>query len=309
MGSRHVVVGFALVLAPILVACGEKFTAAPAKDRGPDGGQDAPAGPGGTDGAGGDGGDVGSGGSGADGGYGGTAGAMADSSMPDGTVEPAIPRDGLLLWLRADRGVELVSGDVASWSDQSRNAANATQATPERRPRPARTGPGAGASLDFDGVDDFLDLPSGFADFSAGVSIFAVALQRATNVCDAVLHFSNGSEDADVNLGVSDGRLLYEVDVNTNFGDPVPLDVPVLWAVVHQPDHSYELRLNRQPAGSGESGLPEVVERMQNSVGNSLYVDCGTFPGQIAEVLVYARAVSPPELDAIEEYLQTRVGS
>ena len=308
MGSRHAVVGFALALAPILVACGEKFTSAPAQPGGPDAGQDAPASPGGSGGASGIGGDGGSGGSAAEGGDGGTAG-VADSSPPDGTVDPAIPRDGLLLWLRADRGVALTSGDVATWSDQSRNAADATQAAPERRPRLARTEPGGGASLEFDGIDDFLDLPSGFADFSAGVSIFAVALHRASDVCVAVLHLSNGSEEADLNLGVSDGRLLYEVDVQANFGDPVPADVPLLWAVVHQPDHSYELRLNRQPAGSGESGLPEVVERAQNSVANSLYAGCGTFPGQIAEVLVYARAVSPPELDAIEEYLQTRVGS
>jgi hypothetical protein len=279
MGSRHVVVGVALALFPTLGGCGEKFTAAPESGLVNDAGQ------------------------------GGSAGGAPDATPDVPTSAPPIPVDGLLLWLRADRDVALEGDAVVSWHDQSDEANDATQPAPVQRPRLTNPAIAGGASVDFDGSDDNLTLPIGFADFSAGLSIFAVALQRSSEAgCVSLVHLSNGKEVADISLGYSSGKVLYEVDESFQHGAELPLDVPLLWAVVHRVDSSFEVRLNRQPAGDGEFALPEPVERTQNSVGSTLYERCQVFPGQVAELLVYARGLGADELVAVEDYLARRAG-
>jgi hypothetical protein len=46
--------------------------------------------------------------------------------------------------------------------------------------------------------------------------------------------------------------------------------------------------------------------RNQIYVGKTLYANCGVFPGLIAEIIVYSRAVSLAEDAAIESYLQSK---
>jgi hypothetical protein len=48
------------------------------------------------------------------------------------------------------------------------------------------------------------------------------------------------------------------------------------------------------------------IERQQNFLARSLYDGCVVFGGQIAEVIVYARAISDVELLEVEGYLRER---
>jgi hypothetical protein len=50
------------------------------------------------------------------------------------------------------------------------------------------------------------------------------------------------------------------------------------------------------------------VERNQNFLGRTLYLNCPTWPGEIAELMMYSRAVSSDERTSIEGYLTKKWG-
>jgi hypothetical protein len=238
----------------------------------------------------------------------------AEVSSPDGgspssdadVAESSVPTDGLLLWLRADRGVVASNGFVSQWVDQSGQHCDATQSVAELRPQLLESGMGAGPAIEFDGVDDYLRMPMGFADFTAGVSLFVVLRQTRIGTCAAFLESSNGSEIDDISFGQYQDRILYEVFQEDTSGDPVIYDQPALLAVVHQPDTRVDLFQNGIAAGQAELTLPAAIGRTDNYLGRSLYTQCGPYLGQIGEVLLYSRALSEAERVAVEAELQTR---
>jgi hypothetical protein len=151
-------------------------------------------------------------------------------------------------------------------------------------------------------------LPSGFADFTAGVSIFMVVVQRSSDRCSAVVQLSNGSEIDDITLGQYSGHVLYEIADEYSSGEAFPSGAVQLFAVVHGIDGAFMVRRNGRPSSEGMARLALEIERNQNFIGNDLYEGCGTFPGLVAEILIYARAISIDELFTIERYLRDRSG-
>jgi hypothetical protein len=293
-----------------LTACGDSFSAAETTDAGTNGTGGA-SGSTSDDGSAASHGDsaAGSGGSAVSDGSSGSAntdaGASGDSAS-DSATSPPIPTDGLLLWLRADRGVTEENGAVAIWADQSGNDLHATQTASNVRPKLVRQAIGGQPSIEFDGVDDFMRLPPGFNDFSAGVSVFTVVQRAPTSACNAMLELSNGPEIDDISIGEFNQELYYEVFNGWTGGGALGTDTPLMLAVVHHTNLTLEMRRNGQLGGEGSTDLPTTVLREQNFVGRSLYADCVVFPGQIGEVLIYARAVSDAELLSVEAYLRSR---
>lgn len=229
-----------------------------------------------------------------------------EPSVEDAQAEPAIPTEGLLLWLRADRGVMLEEELATIWVDQSGNGFDAIQTSSNVRPRFVSAGIGGQPSLEFDGVDDFLKLPVGFSDFTAGVSIFVVIHASPFSACTAVVELSNGTEIDDVHLGQWQNNVLYEVYDQFTQGEPLPVEAPQLIAAVHRPNSTVEVRRNGRLGGEASFTLPALIERQQNFLARSLYDGCVAFGGQIAEVIVYARAISDVELLEVEGYLRER---
>ena len=294
--SRAALAAFAF--STLLCACGESFsTAAPATDALPEG-QPSEAGTGGQ--------------AGADSARGGDTGATRDALMTNDAVSddalagPNIPTNGLVLWLRADRGVTEEAGQVAAWTDQSGNDSHATQTATNVRPKLLSAGIGGRPSILFDGIDDFLKLPPAFADFSLGISVFATIQYAAASACTAVVELSNGSEVDDISFGQFENRLYYEVLTEFSQGSDLVTSAPQVIAVVHQPNGSFEMRQNTQLSGGGSMTLPDTIVRQQNFVGRSLYANCVTFPGNISELLIYERAVNDTELVAIESHLRAQ---
>ena len=232
----------------------------------------------------------------------------ADSGSEDTSTEPPIPTQGLLLWLRADRGVTLESGFVTRWADQSANHSDAVAVSVDTRPELVSAGIGNRPSLKFDGADDFLQMPAGFSDFSRGLSVFASVERATADPCSAVLELSNGSEIDDISFGQFQNQLLYEVyDYSASHG-VLPLATPLLLAIVHRPDLTYEARQNRKMIGEGSQPLPASITREQNFVGKTLYGNCGLFPGMITELIVYDRSLSDSEVLAVEASMSAHAG-
>lgn len=221
--------------------------------------------------------------------------------------EGAVPRAGLLLWLRADRGVTVAdNGRVLAWQDQSPSSAETGQLTDDFRPL-LISGPGGLPGVVFDGVDDFLSVPAGFADFTAGVTIVAVVAILRENDHMPVFEASNGREIEDVHMGRFDGGLLLEVDTQYANPGPVEGDAVQLLASVLTPELDATLRRNGGVLGFAQfPQLPPNVRRSEVFVGRSLYDGVGTFAGVLEELLVFGRALSNTELLAVEQELAGR---
>jgi hypothetical protein len=307
----------------VALACTEKFTGIdePAAAGGESGGSDTEtggmavveAGRGGKP----SGGSGGSGGTSVDPGPGGSAGMggnlpVAGSGVGGSVVvEPAaVPEDGLELWLRSDQGVVEVGGVVATWKDSSSHQRNATQSEAGARPKLASDAMAGSSAVVFDGVDDYLQLPALDADFTGGVSIFAVALRNEADECAAVFEASNGSEVDDLHLGVWQGVPIYEVGAPYFHAVSAPklFGQAALLTAVHYADVHAHVRRNSQSLGELDLELPPLVSRSEVFIGRSLYTNCTTWSGAIAELLVYSRAVSDQELVEIETYLQKKWG-
>lgn len=235
----------------------------------------------------------------------GTAGIAGTGGV---VLGPMVPREGLLLWLRADTGVTLSRDQrVRSWADQSGNGLDAEQTGGNQQPELVNSG-GRMPRIEFDGEDDFLRLPVGFDDFSAGLSAFVVTSARTLDACWAVIELSNGSEIDDIFLGQYSRTVQYEVLDEWVTEGEYPVGEDLVLAVIHDTDQLVETRTNGNFAGDMMASLPSAVERAENFLGRSQYESCGYLEGSISEVLLYNRAVSSDELLQIEDYLATRWG-
>jgi hypothetical protein len=228
-------------------------------------------------------------------GAGGAAGALIE-----------LPQSGLLLWLRADRGIQQKDGHVQVWEDQSGEHMNATQTSVNLRPAYLPTGFNGRPTLEFDGLGQFLKFGDGFGDFSKGLSGLIVAKPTKAE-CAAMLELSNGSEIDDIMLGVDQKKWAYEVeDASIETGN-VDLETFSLYGAIHRLGVASELRINGSVLSTLDMPVPTVPAsgiRVNNFVGHTLYAgNCGYFQGQISEIILYSRTLMNSELSAIEKYL------
>jgi hypothetical protein len=77
-------------------------------------------------------------------------------------------------------------------------------------------------------------------------------------------------------------------------------------SAVHDVDGDASLRLDGGQKTSANFELPKLATRTANVIGRSLYVNCGSLHGALAEVLVYQRALDDTERARVETELQTR---
>jgi hypothetical protein len=237
----------------------------------------------------------------------GTGGSSSRAGAGGSDTGPAIPQVGLLLWLRADLGVQQAGGRVQAWLDQSGNQANAVQTGSNVRPEFSTTGLNDLPTLKFDGSGQFLKLPDGFGDFNSGLAGFMVVEPVAAD-CSSVLELSNGSEIDDIALGMWLDKWSYEVDEPFIQNGNVDVLAPTLYAVNHRPTvgtskASAGLRINGSLLRSMEMPVPKMIAREDNFIGHTLYGSCNYFEGSVSEIILYQRAVTSSEVASIESYL------
>lgn len=224
-------------------------------------------------------------------------------------IEPSLPQEGLLVWLRADRGVQEKDGAVEAWQDQSGNQLHASKSSLNTRPTYLATGFNGRPTLEFDGQGQFLKLPEGFGDFSKGLTGFIVAKPTKSD-CASMVELSNGSEIDDVALGMWQNKWAYEVEKPLIHSGNVEQAAFSLYAVNHRPAGPSELRINGSVLGSLELPLPALPAsglRTNNFVGHTLYGEsCEYFKGQMSEFILYSRTLPNLDVIAIEKYLDSR---
>jgi hypothetical protein len=237
------------------------------------------------------------------------------------------PAAGLQLWLRADvgaidrHGAAVSDGDVvAGWIDQSSSKRNVEQSDANRRPAFVAAGLNGLPAIRFDGVDDLLHnsavdlVPSGAArtmivvgrvpDTGRGGAMFT--FRRSTAGGGTVFSTQHGS--------VAGSYYVYSDGVNGGGNSTLPLETingirsPFATVFTSRGEgQKLEVWLNgeKQPVSQ-----PGAVGPDRGATGFTIgnredYAGFG-WDGDLSEILVYDRALSPDELLAAGSYVATK---
>lgn len=247
---------------------------------------------------------------------------------PSPAAPDALP--DLQLWLRGDADVEYApSGAVSAWRDQSGAAHHAVQPTTNRRPLLVRGAVGGKPALRFDGVDDCLaveQLNYAAAGVLDGLTLFA--LWRSTSVqAQTLLSFDRSAYwEAGLTGGVGAGRARWSTQPQV--GAAHHLDSPA--ALV---DGRWRLTCMRFAAGAtatkqlfidgvlvaGADAHPGQnlgngalrfgfvgVASQANAFNGAIAGDF--LRGELAELVLYHRALSDEERDRVEQYFVEKYG-
>lgn len=243
------------------------------------------------------------------------AGAKEDYKAADLEQDAAplftqrIPMKGIVLWLKADAGVELSGDAVAKWADQSGGKRDAA-------PKEAAGGPKVSANaikglpaIQFAGGLDELRLPDGFEEFAAGLSMIVVG-EPAGQVGEtwSFVSLATGQAGALPIEACIGGRresdaIVFAVEDFKSASPPWIVGPAVkgfeCLEAVQEPTGAVRLYQRGQPVANGKLTLPSKMIRTRNRVGTG-------FKGRLAEVLIYNRSLTDLERLGVEAYLNDR---
>lgn len=228
----------------------------------------------------------------------------------DASTRP-IPRSGLVAWFDAQKGVTQVSGAVSNWQDISGSGNDASQATSANRPVVKLDAINNLQSIKFDGTNDSLKLPSGMANFTSGMTVFAIVKPAAVTAGARVFDFGNGAASHNVYLSLasttSNAVFVYNLASSSSLTAASSLTVGrfQLLEMVHNGSTTATLLTNGTQTAQGTvNGINNIVRTDNNlakASGGSNFLN-----GELAEVLVYNRALSGTERAQVEAFLAAK---
>ena len=173
----------------------------------------------------------------------------------------------------------------------------------------------------FDGQDDHLRLAAGFADFTAGLSLFVVARPTAVQAGSKLVLLGNGVAQENLGFGRHGSSAALQYFTTNSSGsyawfatdEVLTMHEPALYAVVQgggavDGQVAATVSKNGEAVGSNMVYVPPVVVRTVNYLGKSYWASDGHFQGDLAEIILYNRALSPVEQAAVNTYLAEKYG-
>jgi hypothetical protein len=221
---------------------------------------------------------------------------------------------GLRLWLRADEAV--ADGDqqpVAIWADRSGQALHVTQADPAAQPRFIERAECCNPAVRFDG-NDFL-IREGVAGSSLtstdAATVYVMARQDGADIYNTVLGWGYGDNRLFVHYTWG-GWLIFQHGPPTGAGGLGSWAPPAGW---NDAIHLVELKREAgvyscliDGADQGDQatiGAPNPAAVQSLLIGSDAY-RLNDMTGDVFEILVYDRALSPAERLAVRDYFQQR---
>ncbi|MDR3616276.1 MAG: chitobiase/beta-hexosaminidase C-terminal domain-containing protein [Candidatus Obscuribacterales bacterium] len=226
-----------------------------------------------------------------------------------------VPRDDIAIWLRSDVGVMTSSSNVTNWIDSSGSGNDASQSSEANQPTIVTDVVNSLPAIVFSGSGQYLQLPAGLADFTAGISIFII-LEPTGFPRDFVRIFQFGN-----NINNESGIILCEL-TSTSYG-LFTLDASGNESVVESGLFTQNAFQLIEAIGDGASNATLYTNGIQGGTtrsmiaidnviraGNFIGVDTSGdnlfFEGQIAEILIYQRELTAAEQGIVELYLGNR---
>ncbi|MBK6901078.1 MAG: T9SS type A sorting domain-containing protein [bacterium] len=221
---------------------------------------------------------------------------------------------GLRLWLRADEAV--ADGDqqpVAIWADRSGQALHVAQSDPAAQPRFIERALGWNPAVRFDG-NDFL-IREGVAGSSLmsadAATVYIMARQDGADLYNTVLGWGYGDNRLFVHYTWG-GWLIFQHGPPAAAGGAGSWLPPAGWNdAVHLVELKRESGLfsclidGVDQGDQGTLGTPNLAAVRSLLIGSDVY-RTNDMTGDVFEILVYDRALSPTERAAVRDYFQER---
>lgn len=218
-----------------------------------------------------------------------------------------LPTDSLSLWLRGDSGVVTTGASVTQWNDISGNSRHAVLS--QGNPTLVSNGLSGHAVVHFDGIDGCLKTPAFQTFDSKRGTIFVVARLDGPGSGGAgygTIISTYVGNTYDWQFGAYPGNYgFYDGNGGGNF--VVTSAPPAVWGnltLLRKYDDSLSFYKNAALVVNSpiDNNQPAVNEVKIGSHGAAYE----TLNGDIAEIIIYNRALTPTELATINNYLATK---
>jgi len=229
------------------------------------------------------------------------------------TVNPVTA--GVQLWMQGDAGTALGAGDkVVEWADQSGGLNTATQPDENLAPTLVTNALNGHAVVRFDGVDDVLDVAdSDSISITNDISTFYVLrfdnFANYRSVWGKTL--ANQPAPTDIYAGINSGTPVFfrgngTASGSANGARPFPTNTYIL-AGVQQAGTAVSHFLTGIPNGGGT--ITAVRQDRDTALRIGSRADGVTrMSGELAELLIYDRALSASERIALQRHLAEKYG-
>lgn len=211
------------------------------------------------------------------------------------TLEPPSPVDvneALLAWWTLDEG----AGDIAR--DCSAHGYDGVVLGPAW----VADDPNSDAALLFDGVDDYVDLPDGFADFN-GLTISVWACPSSAGDGAAFVDLGNGGANDNIFFGYSRTSLVFAVLNGTDnlgtvaTGRVVYMDTWQHFAATVNVCGDAVLYKNGRRMKTGVTSPPWNVTRTENYIAKSNWSGEAYYRGLLDDIRIYRRALDANDVN------------
>ena len=229
--------------------------------------------------------------------------------------EDDLPQQGnALLWLDAGDLVLSNSDPVSTWLDDSPAGNNATEAT--NQPTYLTSQVNSLPAVHFTAQEE-MQLPNGFANLTAGVTIIAVYSMASANTGRNILFLDETGinpnkvrlrGDTGAATGVYEAQAIGGDIVETNQLDDVNAGAYKLCTLVHgASSFSWYVDSVLEDSGSAYSAPPNATRRT-NTIGEAIATS-GTFNDlYLAELVVFATALNDTDRGLWETFLASKYG-
>jgi PKD repeat protein len=216
------------------------------------------------------------------------------------SLSAQIPATGQVLWLKADKGVTLdAKGYVSVWADQSGNKVDAKQASSGARPKLVKNTINGLPVLRFDGSSDYMSCPSKFpvkSDFTI------IVLARINNYSNYNTLIGGNTDLALWTVGSNKPSLWGNFASKVATLSAIPADFTVITATVNIKGRVASIYINDSLSNSGTDTIKNTDAGINiGAIFGSSFLD-----GDIAEIIIYKRVLSKPEIDSVNNYFNDK---
>lgn len=229
------------------------------------------------------------------------------NGVPDECEVASVVQDGLALWLRADALAGYQDGDaVASWPDDSANQFTVTQASGSAQPHLYHDGPAGLPVLRFDG-GDYLSRDGVAGAALSGtdqITVFMVMRQASSTLASIFRWYGSPAGDEIRFRSLTDPARLYFRHGDGTSQGAATWDQPSDWVgAFHIVSISRAAGTARLAIDGQAQGDRTLSDTLDTAASGTLNVGAGGFTGDIAEMLLYSRTLSPAEAAHVGTYL------
>ena len=212
------------------------------------------------------------------------------------------------LWLRADAGVTESGGQVSQWDDQSGNGFNATQGTAANQPLLTNAALNNNPTISFDNVNDFFHLnqPAPFV----GTNDFTVLAVFQTDGPNTNPLLGPNNVDNAFYINATGAFFILRSNISTILQSTTPANnnVPHLGRTARAANN-FTVHMDSKLDGTATNSFsfPNAAGRFIGRATRN-NTDHDYYKGDIAELVIYSRALNASEAQQVESYLGLKYG-